>query len=68
MSHEPFFRMAAPGSPEALDFFAVDVWFDAAGMNKHYDDASFMDGFMHMFAAEPMASIWVAPAGEWVEW
>jgi quinol monooxygenase YgiN len=68
MSHEPFFRMAAPGSPEALEFFAVDVWFDAAGMQKHYEDPEFMKGFMQMFTAEPMATIWVHPAGEWVEW
>ena len=68
MSHESYFRLAAPGSPETLEFFAVDVWYDAAGMAKHYADPDVMAGFMQMFAAPPMATVWTAPAGEWVEW
>jgi hypothetical protein len=68
MSHEPYFRMAAPGTPEALEFFAVDVWYDAAGMARHYADPEVMAGFMQMFAAPPMATVWTSPAGEWVEW
>lgn len=54
--------------PEALEFLAVDVWYDAAGMQKLYQDPSFMQGFMQMFAVQPMATAWVAPAGEWIEW
>jgi len=68
MSHEPYFRMAAPGSPQALEFFAVDVWFDAAGMAKHYADPEVMAGFMQMFSAPPMATVWKTPPGDWVEW
>jgi hypothetical protein len=68
MSHEPYFRLAPPGSPQALEFFAVDFWYDANGMQRVYSDPEFMKGFMQMFAAEPMASTWVHPAGEWVEW
>ena len=68
LSHEAFFRLAAPGSPEALEFFAVDVWFDGEGMGRHYDDPDLMSGLMAMFAAEPMAAAFMHPGGDWVEW
>lgn len=68
LSHEAYFRLAPPGSPEALEFFAVDVWMDGKGMKTYYDNKEFAQGLMQMFAAEPMASVWAAPAGQWVEW
>ncbi|HVO41575.1 MAG TPA: hypothetical protein VMT34_03075 [Aggregatilineales bacterium] len=68
MSHEAYFRMATPGTPEALEFLAVDVWYDAEGMNRHYADPEFMGALMGLFATPPSATIWVHPAGEWVEW
>jgi hypothetical protein len=68
ISHEAYFRLAPPGSPETLEFFAVDVWMDGKGMQAYYDDKEFAKGMMQMFAAEPSASIWVHPAGTWVEW
>jgi quinol monooxygenase YgiN len=68
LSHEAYFRLAPPGSPEALEFFAVDVWMDAQGMAKYYDNPEFMKGLMQMFAAEPAATVWTHPAGQWVEW
>ncbi len=68
LSHEAYFRLTPPGTPESLEFFAVDVWMDGAGMQKHYADADFMSGFQKMFAAPPMTSVWVHPAGSWVEW
>jgi len=68
VSHEAYFRLVQPGQPESLEFFAVDVWNDEAGMNAHYNDADFMAGFSTMFTARPDSSIWVQPAGDWVEW
>ena len=68
LSHEAYFRLAAPGSPEALQFIVVDTWFDHEGMDKFYDDPDFMGGFMELFSAEPMAATWTHPAGSWVEW
>jgi len=68
VSHEAYFRLAAPDSPEALEFFAVDVWMDASGMGQHYQDPAFQGAFQELFAAEPSASTWVHPAGHWVEW
>jgi hypothetical protein len=32
LSHEAYFRLAAPDSPEALEYFGVDVWMTGAGM------------------------------------
>ncbi|MEP6985296.1 MAG: hypothetical protein ABI970_06855 [Chloroflexota bacterium] len=68
ISHEAYFRMAPPNSAEALEFFAVDVWVDAAGMNEHYSDPNFLAGFGKLFTAQPTTGVWVHPAGEWVEW
>jgi len=68
LSHEAYFRLVQPGQPESLEFFAVDVWFDEAGMNAHYQDADFMSGFSSMFTERPASSVWVHPAGDWVEW
>jgi quinol monooxygenase YgiN len=68
LSHEAYFRLTPPGTPESLEFFAVDVWMDGPGMEKQYDDPEFMSGFQQMFAAPPMTSVWVRPSGDWVEW
>jgi quinol monooxygenase YgiN len=67
-SHEAYFRLTQPGQPESLEFFAVDVWYDEVGMNRHYQDPDFMSAFSTMFSARPESSIWVHPAGDWVEW
>ena len=68
LSHEAYFRMVPPGAPESVEFFAVDVWSDAEGMMRHYEAPDFMAGFNKLFTAEPMATVWVHPAGSWVEW
>ena len=68
LSHEAYFRLAPPGAPEALEFFAVDVWMSLSGMGELYEDPEFMSGFEGMFAGPPTATIWAHPAGEWVEW
>ncbi len=68
LSHEAYFRVAPPGAPEGLEFCAVDVWMDGKGMQAYYDNKEFAKGLMQMFAAEPSATIWVHPAGAWVEW
>jgi hypothetical protein len=68
LSHQAYFRLAPPESPEALEFFAVDVWMGAAGMGQFYEDPEFMHGFEGLFAAAPSTSVWTHPAGDWVEW
>ena len=68
VSHEVYFRLAEPGSPEGLEFFAVDVWQDHAGMDAYYDNPQLMESLMKLFAAEPDTTTWARPAGDWVEW
>jgi quinol monooxygenase YgiN len=68
ISHEAYMRLAAPGSPEALEFLAVDVWYNAAGMEQFYSHPELAAGFAKLFVGEPMTSVWTHPAGEWVEW
>jgi hypothetical protein len=68
VSHQAYFRLAPPDSPAALEFFAVDVWMNAAGMSEYYEDPAFLSGFQDLFAAPPSTSVWTHPAGEWVEW
>jgi hypothetical protein len=68
LSHEAYFRMAAPGSPEALEFLGVDVWMSGEGMGDFYEDEDFLAGFNHLFTGEAADSVWVHPKGDWVEW
>jgi hypothetical protein len=68
MSHEAYFRLSPPGIPESLEFYAVDVWYNGAGMAQFFQDPAFLSGFGQMFTGAPSASAWIHPAGEWVEW
>jgi len=68
LSHEAYFRMAAPGSPEALEFLGVDVWMNGEGLGDFYGDEDFLAGFNHIFTAEAADSVWVHPKGDWIEW
>jgi len=68
LSHEAYFRMAAPNSPEALEYFAVDVWMSGEGMGDYYGDEEFLESFNHFFTAEATDSVWVHPKGDWIEW
>jgi quinol monooxygenase YgiN len=68
MSHDVFFRLTAPDAPERLELCAIDVWYDAEGMGQYYQNPDFQKGVMELFAAPPSTSVWVHPAGDWVEW
>jgi hypothetical protein len=68
LSHEAYFRMAAPNTPEALEFFAVDVWMRAEDMLSLYEDPEFLEGFDHMFSGEANTAVWMHPKGDWTEW
>jgi len=68
LSHQAYLRLAAPGTPEAAEFFAVDTWMSAEGMIEHYDDPEFLSAFGKLFNAPPVTGMWTHPAGEWVEW
>ena len=68
LSHESYFRMAAPGSPEAMEWFGVDVWVRPDDMMSLYEDPEFLEGFNHMFTAEAETAVWVHPKGNWTEW
>jgi hypothetical protein len=68
LSHEAYFRLAAPNSPEALEYFGVDVWMSGEGMGEYYGDEDFLASFNHFFTAEAADSVWVHPKGDWVEW
>jgi hypothetical protein len=68
LSHEAYFRMAAPNAPEALEFFVVDVWMKGEGLGDFYSDEDFLAGFNHLFTAEAADSVWAHPKGDWTEW
>ena len=68
LSHEAYFRMAAPNTPEALEYFGVDVWMNREGMGDYYGDEEFLAGFDGFFAGEAADSAWVHPKGDWTEW
>jgi hypothetical protein len=68
LSHEAYLRMAAPGSPEAMEFFGLDVWMSADAMMGYYEDPDFLAAFDHMFTGEANTAVWSHPKGDWVEW
>lgn len=69
LSHEFYVRLAAPGSPEALEVIGIDVWNTGKGAMDHYQSPLFQNsGLYNMFASKPTSSIWQNPKGEWVEW
>lgn len=68
LSHEVYFRLAQPGTPESLELFAIDGWSDLDGMNRYYDDPAFGHALGDLFTAEPATLLLKHPAGEWVEW
>jgi hypothetical protein len=68
LSHEAYFRLAAPNSPEALEYFGVDVWMSGEGLGEYYEDEDFLASFNHFFTAEAADSVWVHPKGDWIEW
>jgi quinol monooxygenase YgiN len=68
LSHDAYFRLAPPGSPEALEFMAVDVWMDAQGMAAFYGSPEFQQAAQTLFAGQPSATTWIHPPGDWVEW
>jgi len=68
LSHESYFRMAAPGSPEALEWLGVDVWMRPDEMMSLYEDPEFLEGFDHMFTGEANVGVWTHPKGDWTEW
>src|ERR1044071_1166580 len=44
LSHEAYFRLAAPNSPEALEYFGVDIWMSEERMGEYYGDEDFLAG------------------------
>jgi hypothetical protein len=68
LSHQAYFRLTPPGTPESLEFFAVDVWLNAAGMGEFYQDSAFMASVQNWFSGAPAADVWTHPQGDWVEW
>lgn len=68
LSHGSYFRLAAPGSPESLEWLGVDVWMRPDEMMSLYEDPEFLEGFDHMFTAEANVGVWVHPKGDWTEW
>jgi hypothetical protein len=67
-SHEMFARLAAPGTPEALEILGVDTWSGPGGMGTVYDDPTFMQAFYGVFTGQPKTWRLRRPAGDWVEW
>jgi quinol monooxygenase YgiN len=68
MSHDAYFKLAPPGTPETLELLAIDVWMNTAEMNNYYQDPQFQRSFQELFTTPPATSAWNHPTGEWVEW
>src|SRR6267143_2662887 len=58
MSHEAYFKLAPPGSGEKPELFALDVWMNASGMSKFYQDPESQRGLQELFNGTPSTSTW----------
>ena len=68
LSHDVYFRLAQPGTPESLELFAIDGWSNLEGMNRYYDGPDLSHALEGLFTAQPATLALKHPAGEWVEW
>ena len=68
LSHESYFRLAAPDSAEAMEYLGVDVWMNGERLGEYYGDEEFLAGYDGFFTTEATDSVWVHPKGEWTEW
>ena len=68
LSHDSYFRLTNPGSPDSLEWLGVDVWMRPDEMMSLYEDEEFLEGFNHMFTAEADTAVWAHPKGDWTEW
>ncbi len=68
IAHDAYFMVTPPGTPDSLEFLAVDVWTSAEGMMKYYGDPGFQAAAAKLFTAPPAVSTWNQTTGGWVEW
>jgi quinol monooxygenase YgiN len=68
LSHEAYFKMMPPGTPESTEFLAVDAWMNASQMKQHFQDPEFLQSINDFFSDPPTTSMWQHPPGDWVEW
>jgi hypothetical protein len=68
MSHEAYFKMVPPGNRETIELIAIDVWMNASGMNRFFQDPESQRNSQELFNGTPSTSIWIHPPGDWVEW
>jgi hypothetical protein len=68
LSHEAYFRLAAPDAPESREFLAVDTWLGATDMEQFFAQPEVERSIQTLFVAPPDLSIWTQPAEKWTEW
>jgi len=68
LTHDVYFKLAAPGEAESLEFLAIDVWMDSSGMAAYYQNPDFQAGVKKLFTAPPTVTTWAQTAGDWSEW
>jgi quinol monooxygenase YgiN len=68
MSHEAYFKMVPPGNRDPVELIAIDVWMNASGMNRFYQEPESQRNLQELFSGTPSMSIWTHPVGDWVEW
>jgi hypothetical protein len=61
LSHEMYFKLTPPGTPESLELFGVDVWTNFEGMQQYYSDPDFNRAFEGFYTSEPTALFLSAP-------
>jgi hypothetical protein len=68
VAHRVFTRVPDPGAEPSLEIIGVDLWMDAADMDRYYELGIGFDLLGPVQAGAPDTSIWEAAPGDWVEW
>jgi hypothetical protein len=68
VAHRVFTRVPNPGEEPTLEIIGVDLWMDAAQMDRYYELGAGFDLLGPVQAGPPDTTIWDAAPGDWVEW
>jgi hypothetical protein len=68
VAHRVLTRVPNPGEQSAPEILAVDLWMDAAEMDRYYELGVGFDLLAPVQAGQPDTSTWESAPGDWVEW
>lgn len=68
VAHRVMTRVPNPGEQPTLEVIGIDVWMDAADMDRYYDKGLGFDLLEPVHSGPPNSSTWESAPGDWTEW